>query len=106
MLGREELKRIIDECLDGKKESFSRIVDAFQRKIFNFCLYYLGSSKDAEDATMEIFLRIYKNLSSFNPNLDFSSWVFTIAKNYLRDIARKKKWKESTSLLRIERVLR
>lgn len=85
------LKGIINDCLDGKKESFAKIVDAFQKKIFNFCFYYLGSSEDAEDATMEIFLRIFKNLSYFNPNLDFSSWVFTIAKNYLRDIARRKK---------------
>ncbi len=88
---REELKRIINDCLDGKKESFGRIVEAFQRKIFNFCLYFLGSYEDAEDATMEIFLRIYKNLSSFNLSLDFTSWVFTIARNYLRDIARRRK---------------
>ncbi len=91
MLDREEIKGIINDCLDGKKESFARIIDAFQRKIFNLCFYYLGSYEDAKDATMEIFLRIYKNLSSFNLNLDFSSWVFTITKNYLRDISRKRK---------------
>lgn len=88
---KKELKRIINDCLRGRKESFGRIVETFQRKIFNFCLYFLGSYEDAEDATMEIFLRIYKNLSSFHVNLEFSSWVFTIARNYLRDIARKKK---------------
>lgn len=91
MLDKEELKRIIDDCLDGKKESFSRIVEAFQKKIFNLCLYFLGSQEEAKDATMEIFMRIFKNLSSLNLNLDFSSWVFTIAKNYLRDVARKRK---------------
>lgn len=91
MLEREVLKRIINDCLDGKKESFAKIVEAFQKKIFNFCFYYLGSTQDAEDATMEIFLRIFKNLSFFNPNLDFSAWVFTIAKNYLKDIAKRKK---------------
>jgi len=88
---REDLKRIINDCLDGKKESFGKIVETFQRKIFNFCLYFLGSYEDAEDATMEIFLRIYKNLSSFNLSLDFKSWVFTIVRNYLRDIARRRK---------------
>lgn len=91
MIDREELKRIIDDCLDGNKESFSKIVEAFQRKIFNLCLYFLGSEEDAKDATMEIFLRIYKNLSSLKANLDFSSWVFAIAKNYLRDISRRRK---------------
>lgn len=88
---KEELKRIINDCLEEKKESFERIVQIFQKKIFNFCLYFLGYYEDAEDATMEIFLRIYKNLPSFHLNLDFSSWAFTIARNYLRDIARRKK---------------
>lgn len=91
MLDKEELKRIIDDCLDGKKESFSRIVETFQKKIFNLCFYFLGSQEEAKDATMEIFMRIFKNLSSLNLNLDFSSWIFTIAKNYLRDVARKRK---------------
>ncbi|MGQ9619176.1 MAG: RNA polymerase sigma factor, partial [Candidatus Aminicenantia bacterium] len=91
MLDRNEIKRIINDCLDGKKESFSRIVEAFQKKIFNICFYFLGSYEDAKDATMEIFLKIFSNLSSFNLNLDFSSWVLTIAKNHLRDISRRKK---------------
>lgn len=90
-MDKEEIKRIINDCLDGRKESFERIVQIFQKKIFNFCLYFLGYYEDAEDATMEIFLRIYKNFPSFNVNLDFSPWVFTITRNYLRDIARKKK---------------
>ncbi len=87
----KEIERIVHDCLDGKKESFERIVEAYQRRIFNLCFYFLGSFQDAEDATMDIFLKVYSNLSSFRSQFDFSSWIFTIAKNHLRDIARRRK---------------
>ena len=34
-----------------------------------------------EDLIQDIFLKIYKNLNNFNPELKFSSWIYRIAHN-------------------------
>lgn len=39
------------------------------------------SSEEAEDILQEVFLKVYKNLNDFDPNLKFSSWIYRITHN-------------------------
>jgi|Deesub1362B_J571_1020462.scaffolds.fasta_scaffold00100_22 RNA polymerase sigma-70 factor (ECF subfamily) len=87
----DELIPMIRECLNGNKEAFTKIVRHFQKQVFILCLQFLNSPQDAEDATMDIFLKIYSSLNSYNPDYKFTNWVFKIAINHLIDILRKRK---------------
>ncbi|MFQ6082420.1 MAG: RNA polymerase sigma factor [Candidatus Aminicenantia bacterium] len=89
-----EIISIIKECLNGKKECFGQIISHFQKQIFNLCLHLLGTPQDAEDATMEIFIKVYNSLPSFKTSYKFSTWIFKIAVNHLNDILRKRKREE------------
>lgn len=86
-----EIISIIKDCLNGRKETFSQIINLFQKRIFIICFHFLGTHQDAEDATTEIFIKIFDSLSSFNMNYKFSTWIFKVAVNHLNDILRKKK---------------
>ena len=86
-----EITSIIKECQNGKKESFTYIVEAFQEKIYRFCFHLLNSTEDARDAASEVFMKTYVNLSQFDKNQKFSSWIFKIAYNHCIDILRKEK---------------
>ncbi|MFC1591812.1 RNA polymerase sigma factor [Thermodesulfobacteriota bacterium] len=90
-----ELAAIIKECQEGKNESFAYIVSAFQQQICRFCYHLLGSAEDAKDASSEIFMKTFINISRFDENQQFSSWLFRIAHNHCISILRKKKleWK-------------
>jgi len=87
----EELISIIQSCLAGNTESFSRIIAKFQRKIYYLCFNYIGNHQDAEDAAMEIFIKVYNSLGFFNMDYQFSTWIFKITSNHMKDILRKKK---------------
>ena len=82
---------IIKECLNGNKEAFSKIVHHYQKRVFSLCLQFLNSPQDAEDATMDIFLKVYNSLNSYNSNYKFTNWVFRIAINHITDILRKRR---------------
>ena len=86
-----EIISVIKECLNGNKESFSKIIRHYQKPIFKLCLHFLNSLQDAEDATMDIFLKIYSSLNSYNPDYKFKTWIFRIAINHITDILRKRK---------------
>lgn len=86
-----ELKTAIRECLDGKSESFDRIVKAFQKSIYHFSYQYTGNPEEAKDATMEIFYKVYRALDSFKPRHRFSSWLYKIAFNHLVEKSRRKR---------------
>lgn len=45
----------------------------------------------ARDAVQEIFIKILLNLSKFNEQSTFSTWVYSITYNFCIDIIRKKK---------------
>lgn len=56
-----------------------------QDLVFNLSLRMLGTFPDAEDASQDILLKVMTHLSSFKGESSFSTWVFRIAVNHLKD---------------------
>ncbi|MCP4155633.1 MAG: sigma-70 family RNA polymerase sigma factor [bacterium] len=87
----EDILLSVRQCLNGRTESYAGIVRFFQKKIYNLCYHYLGTPQDAEDAAADIFIKAYNALASFNPEYNFSTWLFKIASNHSIGILRKQK---------------
>lgn len=81
----EELSVLIDEALKGDRNALETIIMSVNDLIFNLSLRTLGSFSDAEDASQDIILKVITHLSSFRKESSFSTWVFSIAVNYLKD---------------------
>ena len=76
----------------GDTGAFSRLVEHYQRSVYNLCCRMLGDGQDAEDAAQESFLRAYKGLKRFDLQRSFSSWLLSIAAHYCIDQLRKKRF--------------
>lgn len=81
----EELSILIDEAVKGNKDALKTIIMSVKDLIFNLSLRTLGTFHDAEDATQDIILKVITHLSSFKKKSAFSTWVFSIAINHLKD---------------------
>lgn len=81
----EELTVLIDKATSGDKNSLETVILSVQDLIFNLSLRMLGSFTDAQDAAQDIILKIITHLSSFKKESSFSTWVFSIATNYLKN---------------------
>lgn len=81
----EELQALIEKATVGDKKSLETVILSVQDLVFNLSLRMLGTFPDAEDATQDILLKIVTHLSSFKGESSFSTWVFRIATNHLKN---------------------
>lgn len=66
--------------MHGQQE-FNRIVAQFSARIYNHALRMLGHREDAEDATQEVFQRVFKGLQSFRGQSNIYTWIWKITNN-------------------------
>lgn len=75
-----------------KDNDFINLVEKFQKPIFKF-LYGFGiRSDDVEDLAQSVFLKVYQSFESYSPDQSqWSTWIYTIAKNEAINHLRKQK---------------
>jgi len=81
----------IQAALRGDATAFTRLVEMYQRPVYNLAYRMLGDGDEAEEAAQETFLRAYTQLSTYQPERKFSSWLFSIASHYCIDRLRRRR---------------
>lgn len=84
-------QEIIEQVRAGRSESFTFIVENYQKPVYNLCYRMLGDPYEAEDAAQEVFLRALKNIKRYDTNRSFSTWLLSIAAHYCIDQLRKRR---------------
>ena len=78
-------------CLAGDRDAASDLVDRYQKPLFNIALRMLGNVQDAEDATQNVFLNVFRKLGSYDPEYRFFSWLYRMTVNESINLARRRK---------------
>lgn len=81
----QELSILIGQATAGDKAALETVLAGVQDLVFNLSLRMLGTFHDAEDASQDILLKVMTHLSSFKGESAFTTWVFRIAVNHLKD---------------------
>ncbi len=63
----------------GCEHSFEQLVRRYQAPLLQFLLARTRDRADAEDLFQDTFVRAYVNLSRYNPQKRFRTWLYTIA---------------------------
>ncbi len=58
---------------------FERLVDQYQESVLRMCYYCLCDKTQAEDATQETFLKLYRTLDTFRGECSEKTWIMKIA---------------------------
>jgi RNA polymerase sigma-70 factor, ECF subfamily len=91
---------LIRRCVAGDAAAWEDIVRQYHRRIYNICYRFAGSSDEAEDLTQDVFIKMYKTLSTYDLDRGaFMTWVTTITRNLLVDHFRKSKYDRITDSL-------
>ncbi len=69
---------------------FNVLYDKYSSKVYSRCISLLKDVALAQDATQEVFVKIYLNLSKFSERSQFSTWVYSITYNFCIDLIRRK----------------
>ena len=89
---------LLDRSKSGDVAAFEKLIEAYQKKIFNLAFRIVGNYDDASDLTQEAFIRIFKSIANFKEQSSFSTWVYRITTNVCLDEIRKKKNRRMLSL--------
>jgi len=96
----EALGRLVRQCLAGDQQAWQQLVVSQHRRIYTICYRFTGSASDAEDLTQDVFLKLYRNLASFDSQKGtFQTWIATLARNLLVDHFRRTRLDRATDSL-------
>jgi RNA polymerase sigma-70 factor (ECF subfamily) len=54
----------------------------------------MPTREDAEDATMDIFIKVRQKLSQYDASRPFGAWLYTVAANHCWDLLRRRKLRQ------------
>ena len=69
----ESIETLIQRCLSGDQAAWDQIVQQHWRKVFNVAYKFVGRHEEAEDLTQDIFLKVFKSLSTFDRRANFQT---------------------------------
>jgi RNA polymerase sigma-70 factor (ECF subfamily) len=85
---------------EGDQTSFEELVHRYREKFKRYVRRCGLSPEEADDVVQETFARAYRCLNLYKPMSDasFSSWLYRIATNFVRDLHRQNKNRRVDSL--------
>jgi RNA polymerase sigma-70 factor, ECF subfamily len=84
-------RRLIAECLGGRREAFGELVSRYQVRLYNAAVRLVDSPEDAADVVQDAFLNAYQSLHTFKGDAEFFTWLYRIAFNTAISLKRKKR---------------
>ncbi|MGA8940125.1 MAG: sigma-70 family RNA polymerase sigma factor [Acidobacteriaceae bacterium] len=77
------LKRQDPELLD-------QLIETYQHRLMRYLMFLTSKREVAEDLFQEVWIRVLRRGSQYNGKARFDTWIFTIARNLVIDLSRKR----------------
>lgn len=94
---------LIEKTQKGDLHAFEKLVIKYKSLIYTLVFRIVNNIEDAEEVSQDVFIKAYKNLSSFNFKSKFATWLYRIA--YNEAINKLKSGKKFSSFIEIKEKL-
>jgi RNA polymerase sigma-70 factor (ECF subfamily) len=88
---RDDDRRLIEECLGGRRDAFGELVSRYEARLYNVVFRLVGHADDAADVVQDAFLSAFVSLRCFKGDSEFFTWIYRIACNTAISLKRKKR---------------
>jgi RNA polymerase sigma-70 factor (ECF subfamily) len=102
--GTTEPTEVITRARAGDAEAWGDLYREYAPAIFRFCRRALPQREDAEDATMEIFMKLKGKLGQYDMTRSFPAWLYKVAANHCWDMLRRRKIRQDKETNDLENV--
>ena len=89
--GKTEPTELIVRARAGDTQAWGDLYREYAPAIFRFCRRAMPTREDAEDATMEIFIKLRDKLSQYDQGRSFTAWLYKVAANHCWDMLRRRR---------------
>ncbi len=77
---------LVEDTLGGDENAFSELYDRYRHPVYSTAYRIIQNAEEAQDATQEIFIKVYRSLSVWTrEKAKFSTWLFRLAANHAID---------------------
>jgi RNA polymerase sigma-70 factor (ECF subfamily) len=92
--GKTEPLELIVRARTGDTQAWGDLYREFAPAIFRFCRRAMPTKEDAEDATMEIFMKLRDKLEQYDQTRSFTAWLYKVSANHCWDMLRRRKLRQ------------
>ena len=82
---------LVRRSLAGDQRACRDLVRRYQRPVFSVLMRVVRRAEDAEDLAQETFVRMFRALDRYDPEIPFTAWLFTIATRLAIDQLRRRR---------------
>ncbi len=100
--GHIEPTEVIARARAGDTVAWGDLYREYAPAIFRFCRRAMPTREDAEDATMEIFMKLRGKLSQYDASRSFTAWLYKVSANHCWDMLRRRKVRQDKEIGEIE----
>lgn len=86
----------------GDEPAFSYLVQKYRRPMVGFMYRMCHNPSTAEELAQEVFLRVYRSRTSYEPSAKFTTWLYRIATNLAANHARDTRHERPENTLRLD----
>ena len=76
---------LIERCAVRDETACAELVATHQRMVYSLALHLLGDRDEALDLSQEVFLRVFRTISSFRGQSALRTWIYRIVVNQARN---------------------
>ena len=87
----QEAEARIRAAMAGDRAAFAKLVELYQRPIFNVCMTHLREEAEAMDVVQDTFVKAWTRREQYQADTNFRAWLFRIAANGCIDRIRRRK---------------
>lgn len=88
----------------GNADAWGELYRLYAPAIFRFCRRAMPTREDAEDATMDIFIKVRQKLAQYDSSRPFSAWLYAVAANHCWDLLRRRKVRQDLETGEVENM--
>lgn len=83
--------KLIKKAQKGDADAFEKIISEYQNVVYSVAYRYADNAEDAADMSQEIFLKMFRNINTFQFKSKLSTWIYRVATNTCIDLVKKTK---------------
>lgn len=81
----------VERALKGDESAYKDLMVKYEKPMYFHIRKMIKEVELVEDLVQEVFMKAFKNLSTYSNDYAFSTWIYRIATNHTIDYLRKKK---------------
>jgi RNA polymerase sigma-70 factor (ECF subfamily) len=86
---------LIARSIGGDRNAFRRLVESHERYAHAIAYRLLHDDEDARDVVQEAFIRVWKHLGGYRPEIKFTTWLYKLVVNLCYDTMKAQKRKNA-----------